>query len=525
MASVAKKIKIWFCILLLVLGLVTKPREAKAEAFAFGGGMTLISLNPAILPFALLGIAAFLLLGWTITNWDDIVAFGNQVAVELKALGGNIADYITGSSVKIDNTFKRAVQNASKKDLVSSSVGGVTYTGTLTTDIGLHKKGSVQLANAPYGTTLLLIGNRTLGYHDQKTGWQKGYELSELESAICIPRISFEVTFEPISESKLNGVYLIANDGTRIKAESQTIIKNQDGAVIGYSGYHDRSDLKARSFDVILDAKQTVDFFIKSVNIPELNINKTAEPIHLDKLKTSGIDSATVNEYIDTAFPSEETVTFNMDANVADTTLLNLPNISDKVYTGAQIKTLSDIETRVDSTTTDSVIDSNTGTVATPNTGFWDSLWAWLKKLLDAILAIPGAILAGLQALWDILIKWLTDIWTAITAIPGAISTAWTDALTWAFGVDQAWLDARLKNLRLSFNRKFPNIQAFNYNFADKPAFDDIKITLPGFGTHAVVSGVAMTAFAVKAKPFVGGIFYLLTALFFMRKFYKVSED
>lgn len=518
MASIAKKIKIWFCILLLVIGLVVKPKEAKADAFAIGGGMTLVSLNPAVLPFALLGIAAFLLLGWTITNWDDIVAFGNQVAVELKALGGNIADYVTGSSVKVNSTFKQAVQNATKKDTYPSSVGGIGYTGTLTTDIGQHKKWSVQLAYAPYGTRPLLIGNTALGYYDSLT-------LAEQQSAIVIPKITFEVTFEPISETNLNGVYLIANDGRRIKAESQTAIKNQDGNVIGYSGYHDRSDLKARSFDVILDAKQTVDFFITSVKIPELNINKTAEPVNLDKLKTSGIDSATVNEYIDTAFPSEETVTFNMDANVTDTTLLNLPNISDKVYTDSQVKTLSDIKTRTDSTTTDGTIDSNTGTVSTPGTGLWDKLWEWLRKLLDGILAIPGAILAGLQALWDTLIKWLTDIWTAITAIPGAISTAWTDVLTWSFGIDQAKLDARLKDLRLSFNSKFPNIKAFNYSFGDKQAFDDIKISLPGFGTQTVVSGLAMTAFAVKAKPFISGIFYLLTALFFMRKFYKVSED
>ncbi len=513
MASVAKKIKIWFCIVLLVLGLVTKPREAKADAFAIGGGMTLVSLNPAVLPFAILGIAAFLLLGWTISNWDDIVAFGNQVAIELKALGGNIADYITGSSVKVNSTFKQAVHNATKKDTYPSTVNGTAYTGTLTTDIGLHKHFCFNLVNSPYGTPQLLIGNTTLGYY-------KSYTLAERESLIVIPKISFEVTFEPISESDLDGVYLIASNGIKTKAQSQTVLKNQDGMVIGYSGYHDRSDFQAREFDVSVYAKRTLEFNVTSVKIPELNINKTAEPVHLDKLKTSGIDSATVNEYIDTAFPSEETVTFNMDANVSDTTLLNLPNISDKVYTDAQVKTLTDIQTKTEDTT-----DSTTDPSAPTNTGFWDSLWSWLKKLLDAILAIPGAILAGLQALWDTLIKWLTDIWTAITAIPGAISTAWTDALTWTFGVDQAWLDARLKDLRLSFNSKFPNIKAFNYSFGDKQAFDDIKISLPGFGTQTVVSGLAMTAFAVKAKPFISGIFYLLTALFFMRKFYKVSED
>ena len=199
--------------------------------------------------------------------------------------------------------------------------------------------------------------------------------------------------------------------------------------------------------------------------------------------------------------------------------------------TDTQVQDLTRIKSGVDTavnTGADTAIDSMTGPASAGVGAGWDwlsKLWEWLKKLLDAILGLPAAILAGLQALWDSLIKWLTDIWTAISAIPGAISKAWTDALTWAFGVDQAWLDVRIKNLRLAFNSKFPNIQAFNYRFGDKSAFDDIRITLPGFGTHAVVSGSAMTAFAVKAKPFISGIFYLLTALFFMRKFYKVSED
>lgn len=299
MASVAKKIKIWFCIVLLVLGLVVKPKEAKADAVAIGGGMTLISLNPAVLPFAIIGITAFLLLGWTITNWDDIVAFGNQVAIELKALGGNIADYITGSSVKVNSTFKQAVHNATKKDTVPSTVNGTAYTGTLTSDIGLHKHFCFNLVNSPYGTPQLLIGNTTLGYY-------KSYTLAEQESLIVIPKISFEVTFEPISESDLDGVYLIASNGIKTKAQSQTVLKNQDGMVIGYSGYHDRSDFQAREFDVSVYAKRTLEFNVTSVKIPELNINKTAEPVHLDKLKTSGIDSATVNEYIDTAFPASK---------------------------------------------------------------------------------------------------------------------------------------------------------------------------------------------------------------------------
>ena len=73
----------------------------------------------------------------------------------------------------------------------------------------------------------------------------------------------------------------------------------------------------------------------------------------------------------------------------------------------------------------------------------------FLKKLLDAILSIPGLILDGLKALWD----WLAKILQAILAIPGGIirrfskiweflqslakviSNAITGALTWAFGL------------------------------------------------------------------------------------------
>ncbi|WP_228381104.1 hypothetical protein, partial [Streptococcus suis] len=260
---------------------------------------------------------------------------------------------------------------------------------------------------------------------------------------------------------------------------------------------------------------------ITDVSIPELNIGKVREEISTGNMMQTAISTPQIEQYINTAFPATSTtVTFDNLADVTGATLTNIGAISDYTLTDQQVNDLAKVR---DGTITST--GAIAGATAPAGLDWLSKLWEWLKKLLDAILGLPAAILAGLQALWDSLIKWLTDIWTAITAIPGAISKAWTDALTWAFGVDQAWLDARIKNLRLAFNSKFPNIQAFNYHFGDKAAFDDIRITLPGFGTHAVVSGSAMTAFAVKAKPFISGLFYLLTALFFMRKFYKVSED
>ena len=65
--------------------------------------------SAASLPILIIGLAAVLLLGLVVTNWDDIAAFGNAVADELRLAGYALSSFVNGTSVKIDNTFKNAV--------------------------------------------------------------------------------------------------------------------------------------------------------------------------------------------------------------------------------------------------------------------------------------------------------------------------------------------------------------------------------------------------------------------------------
>ncbi|HEM3970234.1 TPA: hypothetical protein U1V34_002005 [Streptococcus suis] len=530
MKRILKKCQIWLCIILLIFGAVHKPKTVKADAGVLtGGGMVIGALNPAVLPVVLIGLAACLLLGYTISNWDDIAAFGQAVANELKAMGHSIGEFISGTSVTVNSTFKEAVRRASNStgDTIQPYIDGKkVYTGSFVTNIGYHSKtGGLSLAQLPIGSGFMTLGNYEIGKADF------GYDKDK--ASVKLLSLSISVRFDPVRETDGWKIDVDRYDGGQVSANSVNYLRNSNSEIYGIDAYYDYSQARGRRIGgIYLRPKTHGTINLTSVSISELGIHKTAQSMPTTNLKTGAVTSPKVDEYVQTAFPdSSTTVTFDQNADVTGATLATIPTISNHNLTDAQVEDLTRIKSGVDTavnTGADTAIDSMTGTASAGVGAGWDwlsKLWEWLKKLLDAILGLPAAILAGLQALWDSLIKWLTDIWTAITAIPGAISKAWTDALTWAFGVDQAWLDARIKNLRLAFNSKFPNIQAFNYRFGDKSAFDDIRITLPGFGTHAVVSGSAMTAFAVKAKPFISGIFYLLTALFFMRKFYKVSED
>ena len=79
MKRILKKCQIWLCIILLIFGAVHKPKTVKADAGVLtGGGMMIGALNPAAIPVILIGLAACLLLGYTISNWDDIAASSSK---------------------------------------------------------------------------------------------------------------------------------------------------------------------------------------------------------------------------------------------------------------------------------------------------------------------------------------------------------------------------------------------------------------------------------------------------------------
>ena len=81
MKKIIKKIAVCFCIVTLLFTSAFKPKVVKADAGALSGGLLLGGLNPAVLPWVVLGIVACVVLGYTIEHFDEVKAVGGAVAV------------------------------------------------------------------------------------------------------------------------------------------------------------------------------------------------------------------------------------------------------------------------------------------------------------------------------------------------------------------------------------------------------------------------------------------------------------
>lgn len=514
MKKICSKVKIFLMILLVLFSFFSKPKVANADVGVLGGGMYLASLNPAVLPFALIGLAACLLIGYTISNWDDITAFGVKVVDELVKMGYSAADVVSGTSVKVNGIFKKAVSNAVKNtgdtlELYQSYQGGLTintgkvsertkrmlvlYSGERSIVLGTEK---------PYTGGLGIGGDFTIG---------KDY---------LMPKITVEIEVEPTTSSLRLG-------------QNSKIIKDSSGKTIGVSNSFEKTGKSSSLFELYLEYSGSDTVFVKSISVPELGlVSEAKRKLSTEKLKKGAIDSSSVDEYIGTAFPTDETITFDGNADVTSATLVNLPTISGKTYTGEQIKKLDDIRAQSDAKSgqlEETGTGVNSGTVS--GTGFWDKLWNWLKRLLDAILGLPASILAGLKALWD----WLAKILDGILAIPGVIAKAIVDIISgikatiqevfnWAFGIDQIWLQGKLKGINVAFNTKFPNLKRLNFRITEKDSFSDVRMNLVGHEL-VVLKGSVVNTYASKIKLVLRAITYISLAWFYLRRFYKVSED
>ena len=277
---------------------------------------------------------------------------------------------------------------------------------------------------------------------------------------------------------------------------------------------------------------------ITDISIPELGIGSVREEISTANMMQTAMEVKTAEQYINVAFPNASTtVTFNTQANVIGATLPQIGTLSDYGLTGAQTDELARVRAGT-ATGTLTGAQTATGTLTGSGTGWLDKILEFLKKLLDAILAIPGLILDGLKALWD----WLAKILQAILAIPGGIigvlskiweflqtlskviSNAITGALTWAFGIDGTWLKGRIESLQRQFRIKFPTMEPLRYDFGDKDVISDMNISILG-RSYTILDGAIATKLASPIKMVFRALSYVLMALFFARKFHKVAED
>ena len=149
----------------------------------------------------------------------------------------------------------------------------------------------------------------------------------------------------------------------------------------------------------------------------------------------------------------------------------------------------------------------------------------WLSKLWTGICSIPSAIVSGVTGFWEKLLEFVESIVKAIDGFNQAIANAITGAFEWCFGLDESWLRGRIESLKKTFDSKFPALKPINYKFSDKGSFDDLKMTVPYCGQVTVVESSIVMKYGSVLKNFLRAFFYLITALFFFKRFHKVAED
>ena len=546
MKKFLKKVVTCFCLVTLLFTSAFKPKEVRADAGVLSGGLLLGSLNPAVLPWVVLGIVACLALGYTIEHWDDVMAVGGLVAEELDKMGHSVSDFVSGTSVKVDDTLKQAIKNAGAGLGSTAPVPStLVYKGGLITYTGVVKSNSVKMMVGGGPTASLYIGTEKPTYN-----WFYSAENFKEGIDYIVPQLTVKVDLEPTdSEVKLKTV---TSSGTSAAGVDYNVGRNEKGqinylsATIAHKG-------KGIARSVFLDVPSGNDVVVKAVSVPEIGLGERMT-VSTENLKQGAIDSSSVDQYIDTAFPkNNETVTFKKDAQVASLNLSALPSVSNKTYSDSQLReldkiragtatgTLTGAQTATGALTATGTLtgaQTATGTLTGAGTGWLDKILEFLKKLLDAILAIPGLILDGLKALWD----WLAKILQAILAIPGGIigvlskiweflqtlskviSNAITGALTWAFGIDGTWLKGRIESLQRQFRIKFPIMEPLRYDFGDKDVISDMNISILG-RSYTILDGAIATKLASPIKMVFRALSYVLMALFFARKFHKVAED
>lgn len=549
MKKFLKKVVTCLCVvILLITG--SRPRTVKAEAMTIGGGLTYLAgagAATASLPI-IIGLAAILILGLVVTNWDDIAAFGNAVSLELEYGGYALSDFVSGTSVKIDSAFKNAVLKAYQKTgstmtkyypITDYAGGTVVKTGLLDTkdrlDAAVYLEYldhdfpySMNVVNDIYGLSNLFLSNAPSEKWKSLNGDYTGINQYVLNSITIIA--SFEPTTAKVA------FFNLINLGTQKEVRDENgnltklILSITAAEVAEFVGNTEHFS----EYAAALASDKPIT--ITDISIPELGIGSVREEISTANMMQTAMEVKTAEQYINVAFPNASTtVTFNTQANVIGATLPQIGTLSDYTLTGAQTDQLARVRA---GTATGTLTGAQTATGTLTGTGWLDKILEFLKKLLDAILAIPGLILDGLKALWD----WLAKILQAILAIPGGIigvlskiweflqtlskviSNAITGALTWAFGIDGTWLKGRIESLQRQFRIKFPIMEPLRYDFGDKDVISDMNISILG-RSYTILDGAIATKLASPIKMVFRALSYVLMALFFARKFHKVAED
>lgn len=447
MKKTKKGLLILCAFLAFFFGVTPKQDKAEASATAALGGFgastatlgSMSALFPAIVPILAIGLFGCLLAGVAYSNWDEIYAFGTAVANELASLGYKTADFVSGTTVSVNDTLKQAVYKAADNMKSETEVSTNYYADgeIIKVDEASHlvetyyTNFSVRIYERGVSTnsTASFLVNQTAAYTDKDMYIISNSEYAKLkeynsEKSMFVFPFEFTVRYSPVDSAPDFTMYTYSS--ARFKAMNNlTHEKNSAGQYVKSTGYTDTTTDSYYADNIrysspalgIRNNSRNDTLHIEKVEIPFFGIGVGAtarQKTDTTALVGSGYAEKDREKLGEIVFPptpnlEKEEVEFNPDAGISGGLgILDLPEITDKTIEKEQEKEATPI-------INDAKLNRLDGRVGKLESG--------LNTVKSTLADLPGKIVSGIGTLFSWLKGLLQDILTAIKAVPSLIIT------------------------------------------------------------------------------------------------------
>lgn len=439
---IRKAVLIFLAALTFFFGVLPKNENHQVEASitgTVGTGATLASIAvsfPAVYPVILVGFFGILLVGAAYENWDDIYAFGTAVSNELKILGHQASDFVSGSAVTMNLTLRNAINkaydNLGDDLLIDKSYGNhQEIVGTTSGFVNFKEfsvaRGKIPSSGASVLTSRSVAGSK-YGFYVVNDEEFKTLDRDKYTAHIFRPfkiNVSYTPTVDAPSAAYHDGYSnyrwpeITHKKNSAGKYFSSTITMTRTANSAGLKGF--------TSVKLIDNSKYYAE--ILSVDIPALGIGYTMEQVDTGNLSGTGYNSQTRERLSELFFPTvpnieDEKIVFNPDLPITTgLTVLDLPEISDKTIESDEANEAKDVV----SNARISALNSRVG-----------SLENGLNTIKSTLANLPELIVSGITNLFSWLEGLLENILTAILNIPQTITNAISNLQT---GLENLWGD------------------------------------------------------------------------------------
>ena len=412
-------------------------------------------------------------MGAAYENWDDIYAFGTAVSNELKILGHQASDFVSGSAVTMNLTLRNAINkaydNLGDDLLIDKSYGNHQEIVGTTSGFVNFKEFSVARGKIPSSGASVLTSRSVAGS-------KYGFYVVNDEEFKTLDRDKYTVhIFRPF---KINVSYTPTVDApsaayhdgySNYRLPEITHKKNSDGkyfsSTITMTRTANSAGLKGfTSVKLIDNSKYYAE--ILSVDIPALGIGYTMEQVDTGNLSGTGYNSQTRERLSELFFrqlriSKMKKIVFNPDLPITTgLTVLDLPEISDKTIESDEANEAKDVVSNARISALNSRVGSLEnlwGDLGAVWTGFGDTLANIgtflddaLTGMLDNLVNAAGTMNNWLSGIYDNLVNAVgtftgaiatgaenvkTGVKTGVTTITDSISNTWTSAMEFVQGL------------------------------------------------------------------------------------------